>query len=113
MQDCCLFLFGNENYIEEKSVNKQEIKDKKEMNITFFYDQSTEKIDKNIHRIIFYEEYKKGYYNEYLIDIEKKDIILLYNKDIRDITSIINYIYKNGIMLKNQKWQPKEVWIFD
>lgn len=99
----------------KKIEEKKEDEKKENLNVIFFYDQNDKRIDANINRIIFYEEYQKGYYNEYDID---KNILFIKNKNnnIKDISSIINFIHSNnGLSLKNndKKWFPKYIWVYN
>jgi hypothetical protein len=120
--ECCV------DYISHKSYKS--IKDKKDekddqMEVFFFYDETYERIDKNIHQIIFYEEYLQGYYssvsnisNIYNIsNISNKNILVIYNKNvsiISNIVNIINNIHTNkGLSINNKKWFPKQIWIFN
>lgn len=125
LSSCCVDCSTN---IEEKTPIKKynqlnEIKEDKtldelkKLNVVFFYDNSDERIDKNIHRIIFYEEYIRGYYNEYSIDKTTKNILLVYNRDssnISNIITIVNNIHRDkGLTINNNKWIPNEVWIYN
>lgn len=101
----------------------KEEKDNNQINIVFFYDETDERIDKNINQIIFYEEYLQGYYtlnNTDLKNRNNKNILVIYNKqntntpNITNIVNIINNIYTNkGLIINNQKWLPKQIWIFN
>ena len=62
----------------KKIEEKKEDEKKEKLNVIFFYDQNDKRIDTNINRIIFYEEYQKGYYNEYDIN---KNILFIQNID--------------------------------
>jgi hypothetical protein len=110
---CCI----NDSYIKQE---EEKEKEKDLINVIFLYDQSDEKIDHNINKIIFYDEYIKGYYDDYIdYDEYKREILLIYNKNnIKNIVTIINYIHKNkGLNLKinkkYMKWIPKEIWVFN
>jgi len=91
-------------------------KEKDVLKVIFFYDENDNRIDKNINRIIFYEEYKKGYYNHNNKCDANKNILLIQNKnnDIKEISSIINFIHSNkGLSLNNNKWFPKYIWVYN
>lgn len=113
--ESCIDINDNKNNDENKNLTFKE--DIEALNVIFFYDKNDEKIDKNIDKIIFYDEYIKGYYDEYHFDPNKKQILLIYNKNnIKDISTIINYIHiNNGLSLKKEtkKWVPKYIWIFN
>jgi hypothetical protein len=102
---------NNENYNQIMKNNKEE-----EFQVLFLYNQSDEKIDMNIHQIVFYEEYLKGYYDEF--NPNDKKILLIYNHNIKDIihlSQIINSIHmNNGLLIKkDKKWIPKQIWVFN
>lgn len=89
------------------------------MEVTYFYNRSDpiskydHKIDENIHRIIFYNEYNTGFY-ESLEKLDEKDILIIYNKNAENVGKTIDYIYANkGLIFKNKKWIPKKIWIFN
>jgi hypothetical protein len=63
------------------------------------YDKDYEKIYQNIHKIIFYDQYKEKTIVE---NIENKEILLIYNKNNINIINIISYIHENnGLFIKN------------
>ena len=89
-------------------------------NVLFFYDKNEEKIDKNIHQIIFYKQYIQGYYEKHIVDQNDKKILLIYinennNSLQNDISSVIKYVHSNGLSLKKgeKKWNPKQIWVFN
>lgn len=115
----CIDHNKDKNIKNIKNIKNDEYKKiEKELKVLFLYNQSDRKIDTHIHQIIFYEEYLKGYYDEYSFDPNLKKILLINNnlRDIKDISTIINHIHKNnGLSIKNNetKWIPEQIWVFN
>jgi hypothetical protein len=124
--DCCIENNTSKfNFYQSTEItkNKDENKDDK-INVIFFYDENDERVDKNINQIVFYEEYLQGYYNinykeKYTVsftgkNLSTKNILVIYNKNVSNVVNIINNIHTiKGLQINNQKWIPKEIWIFN
>jgi len=121
---CCCIEDNTNNVNNVNNVNKREYnkyseykteyttQDLDSVNVTFFYENKDLRVDQNINRIIFYEEYIKGYYNDYNESSSIKDILVLYKNNISNITNIINTIHMNkGLFINHKRWIPKNIWI--
>lgn len=116
---CSLCYLGIE-YEEVKEVKEIKSNVNNVSNVLFFYDKNEEKIDRNIHQIIFYKQYIQGYYDKHIVDQNDKKILLIYinennNSLQNDISSVIKYVHSNGLSLKKgeKKWNPKQIWVFN
>jgi len=118
--ECCKEHNGYKGY-KENNENKELLCQSKNIDVKIYhsdYNDNKENdsiIDTNIHRIIFYNQYSKGYYDSFnIIDIKNKDILILFNETLENSLKTIDFIYANkGISFKDGKWFPKNIWIFN
>lgn len=98
------------NYYSISENKEQNYENLDNIKVLFIYNKSNEKIDKNIEKIIFYDEYLRGYYDKYNIEVDKKHILVIPNS--QNISDIINIIHKNnGLTINKKKWIPKYILI--